>query len=242
MGKLFLQLKRYQVGAFILTVLSLLSAMQVQAATVAAEVIKAAVTGYVEKSSRWPAGCVRVSFRSHVADEELPVSAVSLRVTSRPGEDFLDYSALTVGFYSAGKLLRERSVSVSMEVLTDVVVSARSLPRNQIIQSGDMYVQKRWLKRVPTNLATLSEAAGKVLTMTLGANREITRNLLSEPTLVKRGKVVRILLDNDVLMIAAIGLSEEEGRKNQIIRVKNLSSNRVIYAKVTGGDTVRVDF
>ncbi|MHB8829992.1 MAG: flagellar basal body P-ring formation chaperone FlgA [Syntrophales bacterium] len=242
MAASLLKLTRYRVSVIFVTAFLLLSAIQAQAATIAADDIKAAVTNYVEKNSRWPAGCVRVSFLSRVADEELPVSAVSLKVNSRSGEDFIDYSSLNVAFYSEGTLLRKRSVTVSMEVLADVVVSTRPLPRNRIIETGDLYVQKRWLRTIPVNRIALSEAVGKVLTMTVGANREITSNMLGEPTLVKRGEIVRIVLDNDVLKVAAVGVSEEAGCKNQVIRVKNISSSRVIYARVAGGDTVLVDF
>lgn len=238
----FPSLKRYGLNTIFLLALLPLLGRPAQAALIPADDIKTAVTDYVEKNSRWPAGYVRVSFLSRVADVELPVSAPLLKVSGRSGEDFIDHSVFTVGFYSGGSLLRERSVSVSIEALCDVVLSSRPLPRNRIIQSGDLYVQKRWLRTIPANLAVLSESVGKALTVTVRANREITRNMLSDPTLVKRGKIVKIVLDNGVLRVAALGVSEEAGRRDQLIRVKNISSNRVIYARITGGDTVRVDF
>ena len=240
----FLHKKCYGLAGVVLAVVFLLAGIKTaQAATVSAESIKAAVTRYVEKNSRRPEGAVRVAFLTSVSDEELPSAAsVRLEVSGRPNEDFIDYSTFVVGFYSGGVLLKERSVSVTMEVLTDVTLSARPLARHYILASGDLTVQKRWLKNIPANLAVLKDSLGKALTMSVGANREITKNMLKEPALVKRGKPVRIVFDNDVLRVAVMGVSEEEGRKDQIIRVKNLASNRVIYAKVAGGDTVRVDF
>lgn len=235
-------LNRHLAIVIVLAAVLLLPAAKIQAAVISADHIKAAVTGYVEKNSRWPADRIRVSFLSKVHDEDLPVSPSQWKVSGRPGEDFIDHSSFTVGFYSGESLLLERTVSVSMEVLTDVVVSTRSLPRNRVIKPGDLSIQKIWRRSAPANLAVLSECTGKALTMSIGANREITRNMLAEPALIKRGGVVRIVLDNNALQIAAIGVSEEEGRRDQVIRVKNLSSKRVIYAKVADGDTVRVDF
>jgi flagella basal body P-ring formation protein FlgA len=244
MNVVFLHAKRCWMCGVILAVVILMAAMETaQAATVSAGRIKEAVTRYVEKNSRRPAASVRVVFLSSVPDESLPVaSSVQLEVSGRQDEDFIDYSTFVVGFYSDGALLKERSVSVSMEVLADVTLSARPLPRHRILAPGDLYVQKRWLKNIPANLAVLKESVGKALTMSIGANREITKNMLKEPALVKKGNPVRIVFDNDVLHVSVMGVSEEEGRKDQIIRVKNLASSRVIYAKVTCGDTVRVDF
>jgi flagella basal body P-ring formation protein FlgA len=165
-----------------------------------------------------------------------------LKVSGRSDEDFIDNAMFAIDFYSRGSLLRKRSVTVLIEVLTDVVVSARPLSRNRVIKPGDLYVQKRWLRSVPANRTSLAESVGKALSMTIGANRDITRNMLREQMLVKRGTVVKIEFDNDVLSVAALGRSEEGGCRGEIIRVKNISSNRVIYARVTGGDTVRVDF
>lgn len=244
MNVVFLHVKRWLMCGVIPAVVILMAAMETaQAATVSADRIKAAVIRYVEKNSRRPAASVRVVFLSSVPDEKLPLSSsVTLEVSGRQGEDFIDYSTFVVGFYSDGALLKERSVSVSMEVLTDVTLSARPLSRHRILAPGDLYVEKRWLKNIPANLAVLKESVGRALTMSVGANREITKNMLTEPALVKRGNPVRIVFDSDVLRVSVMGVSEEEGRRDQIIRVKNIASNRVIYAKVTGGDTVRVDF
>jgi flagella basal body P-ring formation protein FlgA len=234
--------KRQIVAVMLSFLFWLLVGTDARAATITADEIKAAVTDYVEKNSRWSAENVRVTFLSQVKAEEFPAASPSLAVYGRSREDFIDNTSFTVGFYADRSLLKEKPVNVSIEVLADVLVSVRSLARNQVIKSGDLHVRKRWLKAVPANQVALPEAIGKVLTMTVGANREITKNMLGEPTLIKRGKVVRILFDNDVLKIAALGVSEEAGRRDQVIRVKNLSSNRVIYARVTDGDSVQVDF
>jgi flagella basal body P-ring formation protein FlgA len=212
------------------------------AATVSVGEIKAAVIQYVENNSNVSADRVRVTFLSKINDETFPVTPVSLKVSGRHDEDYVDYSSFRVSFYSRGSLLRERSVSVSMEVLTDVVVSVRSLSKKTILCTKDLKVQGRWLKTIPENMAALSEATGKTLTRSIGVHAAITKNMLGEPCLVTRGKVVRIVMDNDVMRVAANGVSEEEGYLGQVIRVKNLSSNRIVYARVTDSDTVRVDF
>lgn len=242
MAAMNLKIVKWLLGLVVTALLPLFSADGVMAATVSTGEIKAAVVEYVEKNSNVPADRVRVTFLSKINDETFFISPVSLKVSGRNGEDFIDYSSFRVSFYSGGSLLREKSVSVSMEVLTDVVVSARSLAKNTVISKKDLKVQSRWLKNVPENMVLLSEAVGRILTRSIGVNAAITKNILGEPCIVKRGKVVRIVIDNDVMRVAVSGVSEEEGSLDQVIRVKNLSSNRIVYARVMDGDTVRVDF
>lgn len=237
-----LKIKKWLLGVIITALFPLFSTAGAMAATVPAGEIKAALVEYVEKNGNVPADRVRVTFLSKINDETFFVSPVSLKVSGRNGEDFIDYSSFRVSFYSGGSLLREKSVSVSIEVLTDVVVSARSLAKNTVISKKDLKVQSRWLKNVPENLVRLSEATGRILTRSIGVNATITKNILGEPCLVKRGKVVRIVIDNDAIRVAVSGVSEEEGSLDQVIKVKNLSSNRIVYARVMDGDTVRVDF
>ncbi len=220
----------------------LLSAIPAQAVTIPASDIKSAVQKYVTQKSPWPPDRLRVLFLTTVSDERFSEKSVSLTVSGRAGDDFIDYTPFTVGFYANGLLLKEISVRVTIEVLADVVMSKRVLSRGSPIQAGDLYVQKKWLKRPPAHLAGFAEIVGKSVKTTIGANREIKRNMLDFPTLVKKGAVVKILLDNKAISIAAIGMSEEEGTYNEIIRVKNLSSNRIIYARVAAENTVLIDF
>ena len=63
-----------------------------------------------------------------------------------------------------------------------------------------------------------------------------------EPVMVKRGKLVRIVLENGPLRVTTIGLSQQNGAFGDIIKVKNISSKNVIYARVMGNSLVQVEF
>jgi flagella basal body P-ring formation protein FlgA len=59
---------------------------------------------------------------------------------------------------------------------------------------------------------------------------------------IKRGKMVKIVLENGPMMIVTFGLSEEDGSRGDFIKVRNISSNKIVYAKVIDDSSVRVDF
>jgi flagella basal body P-ring formation protein FlgA len=50
------------------------------------------------------------------------------------------------------------------------------------------------------------------------------------------------MAENGSLLVTTIGLSEDNGGQGDIIKVKNLTSNKIVYAKVIDQALVRVDF
>jgi len=227
----------------ILSVILFLPGAAEPATKIPAEDVKAAISAYVEKNHPWPSGNVRVNFQSKISDAVFPQDSVTLEVSSRPEEDFIENAAFTVGLYSGKSLLREMTVRVMLEVLTDIVVSNRALTRNCEITAEDVRVLKKWVRRIPANVVTMpSDVIGKVLTLNLNQNSEITKNILRTPLLIKRRSIVRIAIENDNLSVTTLGISEEDGVADKIIRVKNLSSNRTIYARVIGDSLVRVEY
>jgi flagella basal body P-ring formation protein FlgA len=67
-------------------------------------------------------------------------------------------------------------------------------------------------------------------------------DLIELPPLVRRGNVVVIIAESDVLKVTALGEVKEKGRRGETIRVVNLSSKKEIYARVVDSNTVKVDF
>ncbi len=213
------------------------------AATVQAEAIKTAITRHVEKSMPWAPGAVRVAFLSKIAEVVLPQESIRLEVQNKEAEDFIGDTDFAVKYFSGDALLKEDRVRARLAVLLDVAISARPLVKNQQLAKEDIQVLKKWVHRIPENVVTdPEEIMGKALATNLRANVEITRNILKAPLVVKKGKMVRIILDYGSLSISTVGVSEEDGAAESVIRVKNLASNQVIYARVAGDSLVKVEF
>jgi flagella basal body P-ring formation protein FlgA len=210
---------------------------------ITAEEIRSAVSEYVEKNHPWPAGSMRCMVLGRLSDVVFPQDSVAFEVVRDPREDFIGDTQVSIKYHSGRNLVKEETVRVSMEVLTDVVVTTRELAKSREISKDDVCVQKRWLKRIPTNLVTAAEdVVGKTLAFNVKPNSEIVKSAVRSHLLIKRGNVVRIVFDNDLFSISTTGISEEDGAKDKVIKVKNLSSNKTIYARVTGDSLVKVEF
>lgn len=208
-----------------------------------AEDIRNAVSDHVGKNHPWPSGSVRVQILSRLSDIVVPQESVTFEVAYDPNEDFIGDTNYSIKYYSDRNLVKEETVRIGIEVLMDVVVSKRELVKNREIKDEDVCVQKKWLKRIPVNMVTaLSDIIGKTSAFNVRPNSEITKNSIRTPLLIKRGNIVHIIFDNDLFSIRTVGISEEDGARDKVIKVKNLSSNKIIYAKVTGNSLVKVEF
>jgi flagella basal body P-ring formation protein FlgA len=212
-------------------------------ATIPADDIRSRVSLHVERNHPWPSGRVRIQVLSKLSDTVFPQESVTFEVTHDVNEDFIGDAFLGVKYYAGRNLVKEETVRVGIEVLTDVVVSKRELAKNREITPDDVQVQQKWLKRIPGNVVTeLSEVIGKIPAFNVRPNCEIARNSIRVPLMIKRGNVVRIVFDSDDFNITTVGISEEDGAIDKVIKVRNMSSNKTIYARVTGNSLVKVEF
>ncbi len=125
----------------------------------------------------------------------------------------------------------------------DVVVSTKSLHRNLRINRDDVKLVKRWFNRLPSNIiSSLDAVVGMKLRTNVKPNTEITGNMVRSIPMVKRGKPVRIVFENGPMRITTIGVSEQNGMHGELIKVKNVSSKKVIYVRVTGNSLAKVEF
>jgi flagella basal body P-ring formation protein FlgA len=236
---------KYITGLFLaaFVMVSVAEAAPEATTTIGEETIKKAVNEYIIQNMPWPKGSVRIAFHSRISSVTFSGENIVCRVEEGRHEDFIGYSNFIVGFYEEKVFRGERSVRVKVEVSMDVVVSAKYLPRGTDIQRGDVKLVRKWFERIPARVvSSLEEAVGKRLSTGARENREITRNMLKDPVVVCRGKQVQVVLERGPIRIKTVGLSEQNGSKGDIVKVRNLSSNQLIYATVVDDSLVRVDF
>ena len=206
--------------------------------------IKNIIINYINRNMPWPKGTVRINFFPQISSVSLPAKDIRYRVVGMRGEDFIGYSNFTIRFYSEKVFLKEEEVRVKIEVLRNMVVSTKYLANGTNISKEDVKLVNRWFDRTsPEILTDIKDVLGKRLCTTIKQpNAIITRNMLREPVMIKRGKLVKIVFEKGPLRITTIGLSEQNGACGDIIKVKNISSKNVIYAKVKGPCLVQVGF
>lgn len=196
----------------------------------------------IEKNMPWQKDLMRYEVLSPLPEIIFPSKKISWRVEIKGNDSYLGDVYFILKLYNKGVLFREEPIRVRIEIRQEFIVSARNLSRDTIIHAKDVFVQKRWVRSMPVNsVSSIDEVIGKSLCVGLRPNMEITRNMLKEVSAVKRNKMVQVVLDNGPINITTIGIAEEDGSEGSFIRVRNISSNKVIYAQVVGESKVKVD-
>lgn len=87
----------------------------------------------------------------------------------------------------------------------------------------------------------LEDIVGKRLKRDLSANSVISKNVLEDHFIIKRNDIVSIVLENKKFMVKAKGRALDRGRIGDVIRVKNLTSQKEITGRVVADGIVTVN-
>jgi flagellar basal body P-ring formation protein FlgA len=197
----------------------------------------------IEKNMPWTKDSMRFEILSPLPEIVLPAGSVSWKVDIKGNDNYLGDTYFVLKLYNKGVLFKEEPVRVRIEILQEFVVSVKNLGRDSVIGLNDVSVQKKWVRSIPLNsISNIDEVVGKLLCVSIRPNVEIFRNMIKEITAVKRNKMVQIVLDSGAINITTMGMAEEDGAEGSFVKVRNISSNKIIYARVVGEAKVKVDF
>ena len=134
-------------------------------------------------------------------------------------------------------------VGVRIATLEPVVVLARPVARNQLLQAADLKTEWRDTSRLHRAYYTrddLPALSGMKARRALPAGQVLNPNLLGLRQLVRRGARVEILARHGALQVRMAGKALQNGSRGQRIRVRNLSSGREISGEVIASGVIRV--
>ncbi len=133
-------------------------------------------------------------------------------------------------------------VPVKIKIFSPAVVAARPLKAGMIVNFSDVSVKEVNIKRLRHHYYEDPEKLiGKQIKHTVKIGQAITKRDVIEPKVIKRGQFVRIQARNGALAVTMNGIAMQDGRVNQLIRVKNSSTGRVIQAVVRSAQVVEVN-
>ncbi|MGA7827556.1 MAG: flagellar basal body P-ring formation chaperone FlgA [Geobacteraceae bacterium] len=141
------------------------------------------------------------------------------------------------------QLVRNISIPVEVEALTDMVVARYPLPRGTVVAANDVSLQKRDVAEVSGKVTfNLSDVLGKRVRIPIRANTPVRSDYLERVPLVKNGQVVTIVAENGALRVTATGMARGTGAEGDLIMVQNMNSKKTVQARVVDSGTVAVNF
>jgi flagellar basal body P-ring formation protein FlgA len=193
----------------------------------------------------WPDEAERLSIQPTGATPgavTMPAGDLELKVRTRPGFDHLGSISATVEAWVDGAMVRSISVPVRVSQQAEVLVAARPIGRAAPIGPEDVRMERRELTAGQEPLRDPGALLGRQAIRNIAAGEPILASLLGQPSLVRRGDMVVLTAEARGIRAVTQGEAKEDGKAGQVIRVRNLTSNREVYGTVDAERSVRVAF
>ncbi len=122
-----------------------------------------------------------------------------------------------------------------------VLIMRGNMPRGSILHLSDVTTRRFNISRLSNGyFIDKNQVRGKVLKRSLRRGYILTNGMLDVRKLIKRGDIVTIMASSGALAIRVKGEALMDGRKGDLIRVRNDSSKREIQAVVVATGMVKV--
>lgn len=134
-------------------------------------------------------------------------------------------------------------VSSQADVFLPAVFASRVIERGQSIRAEQVRLQELNIGKAPRGFFNdLDAVVGQGAKRRIRANQLLSPDLLTRPTLVRRGQRVKIVASHDGIQASTLGQALENGQQDAVIRIRNLSSEKTIEAKVLEAGVVSSTF
>jgi flagella basal body P-ring formation protein FlgA len=207
------------------------------------EDITAAFQRYVRTQNPWPSSDLNIQIYPQDEPILLPDKNFTLEVLPPKGtERFLGEVTLEMAILREGRAVKRFKVYGKVILQEDVVCANRQLSPHTAIKPGDV----RLCRRDVTNLSQRDiftapkQVIGQMLAKGVGPQEILTNRHLSHLPLIKRGAEVRVILDQNGLLITTRGVTREDGYLGRSVRVQNSKSKKEFQAQVMDAKTVKV--
>jgi flagella basal body P-ring formation protein FlgA len=134
-------------------------------------------------------------------------------------------------------------LNVEVEALSDMVVTTRSLERGEVVEKGDVTLQKRDLATAPAKVCrNVADTLGKRVRIGMRGNLPVRGDYLERPPIIKSGQLVTIVAENQAFRITTTGRAKASGAEGDTVVVQNMNAQKDVPAVVVDANTVRVEF
>lgn len=150
---------------------------------------------------------------------------------------------LDVIFKADSRIVEKIRVTAKIDRRIPVFFTSRPIDRHQIISENDVFMEERRISDLPQKVIwELEDVIGNRARRNIPANTILRKNLLEHSSLIKKGDLVTILAESKTLKITTKGEAREKGSKGDVIKVRNLSSKKIIGGLVLDKSTVKIEF
>lgn len=170
-----------------------------------------------------------------------PEGEISYQVTLPYGLKYNAPTNVLIWVYVDGQLYKKVTFRLRVHVYEQVVVTSRSLAAKQQITEADLHLENLDTSKIAAGYLTdVKKAVGLVVKRALPGGTPLSAIMLDKPVIIKRMTMINIISNVGGVEVRMEGQALQDGKEGQIIRVKNIKSDKMLNAKVVDASTVEV--
>lgn len=205
--------------------------------------VREAITAYIMEKTNGSGLEIKIKKIGYSGDLALPAGKVSYEIVAPRQWEGWGRTNLGLIVRVDESVVRNMSVPVEVEALSEMVVAMRPLSRGEIITEGDVALQKRDLSGISGKVAfDPASVVGKVVRINIRGNSPIRSDFLEKAPLVKYGQMVTIVAEDGSLRVTASGRAKGSAAEGDLVMVQNLNSKKDVQGRVLDSGTVVVGF
>lgn len=154
--------------------------------------------------------------------------------------NILGSSRFSIIFKVDNRVAKNMSVRGKTEALAEVAVAAQPLKKGLILEPQHLRMAALDISDLANPAFAATDLLGMQLTRGLQTDAPVLAAMVEHLPVVKRGQQVKIAIKSGSLQLTATGLAYNDGKLDQMIKVQNISSSKIILGRVAGPGLVEV--
>lgn len=186
-----------------------------------------------------PDASIRFIPTAHPLPFTLPTGQLSCDVIpSNPG--ILSSTRFSLIFKVNDRVVKNMSIRGTIEARATVITTAIPVKKGTVLGPKHLRETVLDISELRDPGFSQEEFIGKRLKRTLRAGTPLQISMVESLPVVHRGERVKIVIQSGPMLLTATGLAYSDGKVNDLIRVQNINSSKVVFGRVTGPGTVEV--
>ena len=213
-----------------------------QGQVVTAKQMKQIIADYIGKHLKnLPDADIRFTSVRTPGDIILPTGKITCTVRpSKPA--IIGSSSFNLLFAVNGRTIKNCTVHGRLEAMAPVATAAVNLRRGSIITPDQVEMIRQDISKLDGPYFSRNKVVGLQAKRTIRAGKPLDAMNVAPPPVIKRGEPVEIVASRGALRISTKGIATMDGRPGDFIRVKNISSSKLVYCRVDAPGLVSVEF
>jgi len=161
-------------------------------------------------------------------------------IPSKPG--ILGSSSFSIIFKVDGKTVKNCTVHGKLAAMAEIATAAVNVRKGRIITADQIELIRKDITNLDTPYFAVHQAVGLLAKRSIRSGRALDSHNVEPPPVIRKGEPVKIIADKGTLQISTNGIAIMDGRPGDYIRVKNISSSKLVYCRVDAPGIVSVEF